>query len=101
MEKWLRDKGLKGSPYKFFFGDSKELEQMTIEARSKPMNLSNDISHRVFPFFYKAVATHEKRKDPMRDIVRDIHGFRSGFDCHLLQLFRISKKELVRATLSP
>ncbi|KAD2804549.1 hypothetical protein R6Q59_029996 [Mikania micrantha] len=60
MEKFLRDQGLKGSPYKFFYGDLKEMEQMTTEAKSKPMNLSNDISNRVFPFFCKLVSTHGK-----------------------------------------
>ncbi|KAJ0856400.1 putative secologanin synthase [Helianthus annuus] len=57
IEQRLRDQGLKGSPYKFIFGDVKEMKQMTNEAHAKPINLSHDISHRVFPFLYKYSVT--------------------------------------------
>ncbi|KAK9063901.1 hypothetical protein SSX86_017773 [Deinandra increscens subsp. villosa] len=60
MEKCLRDQGLKGSPYKFFFGDLEEMEQKRNEATSKPMSLSNDIADRVFPLVYKSVTTYGK-----------------------------------------
>ncbi|KAI3734310.1 hypothetical protein L6452_13776 [Arctium lappa] len=61
MEKFLRDQGLKGSPYRFMVGDLKELEKMRNEARSKPMNVTDhDIAPRVLAFFHKSVVTHGK-----------------------------------------
>ena len=57
-EKSLREQGLDGSSYRFMFGDLKEMIQMTIEAKSKPMSLSHDIAPRVYPFFHKAVTTY-------------------------------------------
>ncbi|KAM0000846.1 putative secologanin synthase [Helianthus debilis subsp. tardiflorus] len=57
IEQCLRDQGLKGKPYKFIFGDVKEMQQMTNEAKAKPINLSHDISHRVLPFVYKYSVT--------------------------------------------
>nr|XP_043637182.1 cytochrome P450 CYP72A219-like [Erigeron canadensis] len=58
MEKSLREQGLKGSPYKFMFGDMKEMVQMTAEAMSKPMGLTHDIVPRVLPFYHKYLATY-------------------------------------------
>ncbi|KAI7733992.1 hypothetical protein M8C21_014330 [Ambrosia artemisiifolia] len=55
VEKSLRDQGLKGTPYKFLYGDLKEVMQMLMEAKSKPMNLSHDIAPRVSPFYHKAL----------------------------------------------
>ncbi|KAJ0669718.1 putative secologanin synthase [Helianthus annuus] len=60
IQQCLQDQGLKGSPYTFIFGDVKEMQQMTNEARAKPINLSHDISHRVFPFLYKYSVTSGK-----------------------------------------
>ncbi|XP_076882804.1 cytochrome P450 CYP72A219-like [Bidens hawaiensis] len=55
IEKFLRDQGLKGTPYKLLYGDLKEMVQMMIDAKSKPMNLTHDIAHRVSPFFHKTL----------------------------------------------
>ncbi|KAL4575541.1 hypothetical protein LXL04_022388 [Taraxacum kok-saghyz] len=60
IEKFLRDQGLKGSSYKFLFGDIKEMVRLTIEAESKPISLSGDIVPRVLPFVHKSVITHGK-----------------------------------------
>ncbi|KAI3734308.1 hypothetical protein L6452_13774 [Arctium lappa] len=62
MEKFLRDQGLKGTTYRFMVGDFKELEKMTIEAKSKPMRSITDhhIAPRVYPFFHKSVAAYGK-----------------------------------------
>ncbi|XP_076935974.1 cytochrome P450 CYP72A219-like [Bidens hawaiensis] len=60
IEKFLRDQGLKGTPYKFLYGDLKEMTQMTNEAKSKPMNLTHNIAPRVLPFFHKSITTHGK-----------------------------------------
>lgn len=58
LEKCLREQGLRGTPYKFMFGDMKESVKMDEEARSKPMNLTNDIVPRVLPFYRKAIKEH-------------------------------------------
>ncbi|KAI3696001.1 hypothetical protein L1987_79007 [Smallanthus sonchifolius] len=57
IEKFLKDQGLKGTPYKFMYGDLKEMVQMMSEAKSKPMNLTHDIAFRVSPFFHKTLTT--------------------------------------------
>ncbi|KAD2393361.1 hypothetical protein E3N88_40338 [Mikania micrantha] len=57
MEKLLRDQGLKGTPYRFMYGDLKEMGQMLKESMSKPMNLNHDIVPRVMPFFHKFITT--------------------------------------------
>ncbi|KAM0019663.1 putative secologanin synthase [Helianthus debilis subsp. tardiflorus] len=58
MEKFLRKQGLKGSSYKFLFGDMKELVKMVKEAKSKPISLNHDIVSRVTPFDYKSVTAY-------------------------------------------
>ncbi|KAI3734314.1 hypothetical protein L6452_13780 [Arctium lappa] len=61
IEKFLRDQGLEGTSYRFVFGDLKEIVQMTIEAKSKPMSPNDhDIAPRVFPFYHKSVTIHGK-----------------------------------------
>ncbi|XP_076918829.1 cytochrome P450 CYP72A219-like [Bidens hawaiensis] len=54
IEKYLKDQGLKGTPYRFLYGDLKE---MMNEAKSKPINFSHDIAPRVSPFFHKSLTT--------------------------------------------
>ncbi|KAH7512763.1 hypothetical protein FEM48_Zijuj12G0124800 [Ziziphus jujuba var. spinosa] len=49
LERFLRQQGLSGNSYRFLFGDLKESSMMTKEAKSKPMNLSHDITPRVLP----------------------------------------------------
>ncbi|KAJ0489086.1 putative secologanin synthase [Helianthus annuus] len=58
MEKFLRDQGLDGRDYKFPFGDLKELMQSIVEAKTKPIDLTDDIVPRVLPFVHEIVATH-------------------------------------------
>ncbi|XP_061337077.1 cytochrome P450 72A68-like isoform X1 [Gastrolobium bilobum] len=55
LERLLREQGLQGNPYKIMVGDLKDIMKMQKEARSKPMNLSEDIVPRVFPFVQKNV----------------------------------------------
>ncbi|XP_076890127.1 cytochrome P450 CYP72A219-like [Bidens hawaiensis] len=57
IEKFLRDQGLKGTPYRLLYGDLKEMALMTNEAKSKPMNLTHDIVPRVLPFYHNAITT--------------------------------------------
>nr|XP_043616092.1 cytochrome P450 CYP72A219-like [Erigeron canadensis] len=60
MEKSLRAQGLNGSSYRFLFGDLKEMSHMTHQAKSKPMDLKDDIVPRVSPFYLKSVAAFGK-----------------------------------------
>ena len=55
LEKCLRKQGLKGTSYKFLFGDLKESSKMIKEARSKPITLSDDVVPRVYPFVHLTV----------------------------------------------
>jgi hypothetical protein len=58
LEKLLREQGLQGNPYKILLGDTKDLFKMEKEARSKPMNLSDDIAPRVIPYTQQSVKIH-------------------------------------------
>ncbi|KAJ0428261.1 putative secologanin synthase [Helianthus annuus] len=58
MEKSLREQGLNGNPYRFLFGDMKEMVQMTNEAKLKPIKLTESILPRVMPFYYTCANTH-------------------------------------------
>ncbi|XP_051121319.1 cytochrome P450 CYP72A219-like isoform X2 [Andrographis paniculata] len=49
LEKCLRQQGLHGNPYRFFFGDFKEMTRLQKEVWSKPMSLSDDIVTRAVP----------------------------------------------------
>ena len=60
IEKSLRDQGLKGSSYKFLFGDLKEVANMLKDAKSRPINLNDEIVPRVMPFDHKSVTTYGK-----------------------------------------
>ncbi|PON69776.1 Cytochrome P450, E-class, group I [Parasponia andersonii] len=60
LEKCLRQQGLKGTPYRFLYGDLKESYKMTKEARSKPINFSDDIATRVLPFVIQTVKNFGK-----------------------------------------
>ncbi|KAI3778600.1 hypothetical protein L2E82_07980 [Cichorium intybus] len=60
IERSLRAQGLKGNSYRFMFGDSKEMAQMTRQAKSKPIDLKDDIAPRVLPFVHKSVAAYGK-----------------------------------------
>lgn len=55
LERYLRDQGLKGNPYSLGFGDLKCMKRMTIDAQSKPINVSDDIIPYVVPFHYHII----------------------------------------------
>nr|WMZ41211.1 cytochrome P450 family 72 subfamily A polypeptide 7 [Ipomoea batatas] len=60
LEKWLRQQGLNGSSYRIFYGDTKEMATLSAKAKSKPINLSDDILPRVLPFYHLAVTKYGK-----------------------------------------
>ncbi|KAJ1384867.1 Cytochrome P450, partial [Sesbania bispinosa] len=60
LERLLREQGLQGNPYRFLVGDLNEILKMGNEAKSKPMNLSDDIVPRVISYFQHSVNEHGK-----------------------------------------
>nr|QFS19032.1 cytochrome P450 72A66v2 [Medicago truncatula] len=60
LEKLLKEQGLKGNPYRLLVGDMKEYFNMEKEAKSKSMNLSDDITPRVIPYYNESVRIHGK-----------------------------------------
>ncbi|KAL3509076.1 hypothetical protein ACH5RR_028477 [Cinchona calisaya] len=55
LEKLLRAQGLQGNSYKSLFGDFKQMVMMLDEAKTKPINLSDDIVPRIVPFFLETI----------------------------------------------
>ncbi|OMO92604.1 Cytochrome P450 [Corchorus olitorius] len=60
LEKWLRQQGVTGNPYRFLSGDIRENFSMIRQARSKPMPLSDDIVPYVSPFLHQHVNKYGK-----------------------------------------
>ncbi|XP_028796123.1 cytochrome P450 CYP72A219-like isoform X1 [Neltuma alba] len=60
LERYLRRQNLKGNPYRLGFGDLKEMSQMIQEAKSKPINLDDEIIPRVIPFRHQLIQNYGK-----------------------------------------
>ncbi|XP_049386888.1 cytochrome P450 CYP72A219-like [Solanum stenotomum] len=56
----FRQNGLKGNPYKLLYGDLNELTKSIVEAKSKPINFSDDIAQRLIPFFLDSINKNGK-----------------------------------------
>ena len=54
-ERCLREQGLKGTSYTLLLGDLKEIATTSTKARSKPININDDIVPRVIPFQHQLV----------------------------------------------
>ncbi|XP_077227833.1 cytochrome P450 CYP72A616-like [Tasmannia lanceolata] len=60
LGKQLQQQGIKGTPYKLLFGDTKEIGKSMEEALSKPMNLNHQTAPRLLPFVHQMVQKHGK-----------------------------------------
>jgi hypothetical protein len=60
LEHALRAQGLKGTPYRFHFGDVMQFLQLRKEALEKPIPLSHDIIPRVAvaPYIQRIMSQH-------------------------------------------
>ncbi|CAA7029960.1 unnamed protein product [Microthlaspi erraticum] len=58
LESHLRRQGLVGTPYTPLVGDFKRIFSMSMEAKSKPINLTDDIIPRVLPFHSHMLKTY-------------------------------------------
>ncbi|KAL8156862.1 cytochrome P450 72A397-like [Apium graveolens] len=61
VEKRLRELGFMGNPYRFFYGDAKEMEEMRLKVISEPMEHSDDISSRVLPYHHHLAQKYGKQ----------------------------------------
>ncbi|XVE65879.1 hypothetical protein DITRI_Ditri08aG0034800 [Diplodiscus trichospermus] len=60
LEKYFKQQGIKGTSYKLFHGDTKEIVRSSKEAWSRPINLTHHIVPRVVPFIYQMVESYGK-----------------------------------------
>nr|QAV52434.1 cytochrome P450 monooxygenase 72A7 [Barbarea vulgaris subsp. arcuata] len=60
LESYLRKQGLVGTPYTPLVGDIKRNVNMMMEARSKPINITDDITPRLLPLALKMLNSHGK-----------------------------------------
>ncbi|KAL1193261.1 Cytochrome P450 72A15 [Cardamine amara subsp. amara] len=58
LESYLRRQGLVGTPYTLLVGDMKKNYSMLMEARSKPIKLTDDIRPRILPYLLQMLETH-------------------------------------------
>ncbi|ESQ48511.1 hypothetical protein EUTSA_v10021993mg [Eutrema salsugineum] len=58
LESYLRRQGLSGTPYTPLVGDLKRNLRMVMDARSKPIRLTDDIAKRVVPFPLQMLNMH-------------------------------------------
>ncbi|XP_031280557.1 cytochrome P450 CYP72A219-like [Pistacia vera] len=60
LERYLRQQGLSGKPYRLLYGDLKTTSIMLKQAKSRPINLGDDITPRLVPFLHKLVKDYGK-----------------------------------------
>ncbi|KAJ0537803.1 putative secologanin synthase [Helianthus annuus] len=56
LEKWLRDEGYKGNPYKLLVGDIIEFATIMKEGKSKPIPVTHDITSYALPFDHHIIS---------------------------------------------
>ncbi|KAF5794083.1 putative secologanin synthase [Helianthus annuus] len=73
LEKWLRDEGYKGNPYKLLMGDMIELATMVKEGKSKPIPITHDITSYTLPFDHHIISKYDEfqktHPEPFRDSI--------------------------------
>ncbi|KAK7313224.1 hypothetical protein VNO77_37775 [Canavalia gladiata] len=89
-ERCLRKQGLKGNSYTLFFGDIKAISSMLHKAKSKPININDDVVPRLVPFQHQLLKNYGKNSffwygpkpsvhimDPeaIKDVLNKIHDF--------------------------
>jgi len=60
IQKMMGAQGVRGPPYKFFHGSTKEAAAMVREATSRPMELCHNITPRVQPFLHEWTKAYGK-----------------------------------------
>ncbi|KAG0454844.1 hypothetical protein HPP92_023782 [Vanilla planifolia] len=60
LERALWSQGLKGKPYSFPYGDLKENARLMLEAKAKPLSLSDSIVPRLNPLLHRAISQYGK-----------------------------------------
>ncbi|KAL7603869.1 cytochrome P450 CYP72A219 [Lactuca sativa] len=58
LERHLRLQGIKGTSYKFFYGDTKDMKQLVKEANQNPISIHDDIIPRLLPFVSRSTKTY-------------------------------------------
>lgn len=48
----MRSQGIKGPPYKFIYGNTKEILNMKMKSMSSPMDISHDLFPRIQPHIH-------------------------------------------------
>ncbi|KAK9063726.1 hypothetical protein SSX86_017598 [Deinandra increscens subsp. villosa] len=61
LEKWLRDEGYKGNPYKLLMGDMIELATMVKEGKSKASPVTHDITSYALPFDHHIISKYGEK----------------------------------------
>ncbi|KAF6153884.1 hypothetical protein GIB67_006640 [Kingdonia uniflora] len=60
LERYLKTQGIHGPPYKFLYGNGKDIMELTQKVRSKPMGLSHNIGPRADPFVQQSMIKYGK-----------------------------------------
>ncbi|XP_050216635.1 cytochrome P450 72A397-like [Mercurialis annua] len=60
IEKILRQQGLQGNNYRFFYGDFKEIKAMVNQTKSAPIDFSQNICSRLNPFLLQHINNYGK-----------------------------------------
>ncbi|CAL5403188.1 unnamed protein product [Camellia sinensis] len=55
LERLLREQGLKGNPYRLYYGDTTEMFKLFKEVKSKPLNVSDDTTPYILPFHHHII----------------------------------------------
>ncbi|KAJ0100886.1 hypothetical protein Patl1_04987 [Pistacia atlantica] len=63
LERYLRQQGLSGKPYRLLYGDLKETRVMLKQAKSRSFNVSDDVKPRLVPFQHKVVKDYDYEGD--------------------------------------